>query len=106
MDLGRCFVIRDFLRPSQVVKYPQLMGQRKLEGEGLHVVACRKLVRSSLVAFDFIALQEISWDKWCLNMGLLVVLVKGYVPEAVASFLGALYDDFIIFDFFYIILCE
>ena len=41
-DFGRCFVMRDSIRPSQDEKWPRLMEQRKVNGRGLKAHPWRK----------------------------------------------------------------
>ena len=42
MDFGRCFVIKEVVRPDQVVKWPHYMALRNVDGIGLKIVPWRK----------------------------------------------------------------
>ena len=49
MGFGRCFLIREFARPGQVVKWPRLMALRIVDDIGLNIVPWRKAASSDFV---------------------------------------------------------
>ena len=71
IDFVRCLVIRDSVRPEQIVQCPLFMARVSVEGTGLNRLECRKAEISALVDLDFMELQArfcrllVVWDVGC-----------------------------------------